>query len=124
MLEQIFIVYLDEYNDQSAEMNGDVAEPDNTPRMCDIIRITGPVEKCEAAKQALLDLVPVTVEIEVPNDLHRSIIGQKGRDVKELMQTYDVNITLSPTDEQLNVIKVSSFTWNFALWKYFVEECN
>jgi len=32
-------------------------------RMCDVIRITGKQEKCEAAKRALLDLVPVTVEV-------------------------------------------------------------
>ena len=31
--------------------------------MCDVIRITGKQEKCEAAKRALLDLVPVTVEV-------------------------------------------------------------
>jgi hypothetical protein len=31
--------------------------------MCDVIRITGKQENCEAAKRALLDLVPVTVEV-------------------------------------------------------------
>jgi hypothetical protein len=31
--------------------------------VCDVIRITGKRENCEAAQKALLDLVPVTVEV-------------------------------------------------------------
>lgn len=42
----------------------------------------------------------------MPFDLHRSIIGQKGRDVRELMTTYDVHIMLSPAEEKLDYIKV------------------
>lgn len=86
-------------------MNGDLSS--DPVRKCDVIRITGKAEKCEAAKRALLDLVPVTVEVAVPFDLHKSIIGQKGRDVKELMQRYDVHIVLSPADQKLDVIMVS-----------------
>lgn len=37
-------------------------------------------------------LVPVTAEVSVPFDLHRFIIGQKGKDVREMMTTFDVNI--------------------------------
>ena len=37
-------------------------------------------------------LVPVTAEVNVPVDLHRFIIGMKGKDVREMMTTYDVNI--------------------------------
>ncbi|XP_055610576.1 vigilin isoform X2 [Uranotaenia lowii] len=86
--------------------NGDVNGGD--PIMTtDIIRISGRKEKCEAAKAALLALVPVTEEINVPFDLHRSLIGQKGRDVKELMNTYDVHIELSPQDQKLDIIKVT-----------------
>ncbi|XP_053689981.1 vigilin isoform X1 [Sabethes cyaneus] len=86
--------------------NGDVngGEPIKTT---DIIRISGRQEKCENAKEALLALVPITEEINVPFDLHRSLIGQKGRDVRELMNTYDVHIELSPQDQKLDVIKVT-----------------
>ena len=52
----------------------------------------GRSDKCEAAKAALLALVPVTAEVNVPVDLHRFIIGMKGKDVREMMTTYDVNI--------------------------------
>ncbi|XP_076653827.1 satellite-binding protein 1 Dp1 isoform X2 [Halictus rubicundus] len=80
--------------------------PETIPA-CDIIRITGQPENVAAAKQALLDLVPITIEVEVPFDLHRSIIGQKGRDVRELMYIYDVHIMLSPAEEKLDYIKIS-----------------
>ncbi|KAG7202071.1 hypothetical protein KM043_004746 [Ampulex compressa] len=74
---------------------------------CDVIRITGKPENVAAAKQALLDLVPITIEVEVPFDFHRSIIGLKGRDVRELMNTHDVHILLSPAEEKLDYIKIS-----------------
>lgn len=49
--------------------------------------------------------------MEVPFDLHRSIIGQKGRDVRELMNTYDVHIMLSPAEEKLDYIKVHAMQY-------------
>lgn len=59
------------------------------------------------AKQALLDLKPITIDVDVPFELHRSIIGQKGRDVKELMDNYDVHIVLSPADLKEDRIKIT-----------------
>ncbi|VVC87406.1 unnamed protein product [Leptidea sinapis] len=70
----------------------------------DIIRITGRPENCEAAKQALLDQVPVTIEAEVPNELHRLLAGQKRR---ELMQTYDVHILMPANDENSDIVKLT-----------------
>ncbi|XP_043519288.1 vigilin [Frieseomelitta varia] len=98
----------DTYDEQRVieQMNGENGEVETVPA-CDIIRITGQPENVAAAKQALLDLVPITIEVEVPFDLHRSIIGQKGRDVRELMTTYDVHIMLSPAEEKLDYIKIS-----------------
>ena len=52
----------------------------------------GRQDKCEAAKEALMALIPISIEVSVPYDLHRFIIGQKGKDVREMMNTYDVNI--------------------------------
>jgi polyribonucleotide nucleotidyltransferase len=93
--------------------NGDINETTNGDAIAsDVIRITGKREKCEQAKQALLDLVPITEEIEVPFDLHRSIIGQKGQGVRELMQNYDVHIELSPQEKKLDVIKVTGAAQN------------
>lgn len=93
-------------------VNGDeghsepLSEPHSGPRKCDIIIITGKQENCENAKQALLDLVPVTEECNVPFEYHRFVIGQRGRDVRKLMQDYDVNISIPPADEQSDVVKV------------------
>ncbi|XP_050471763.1 vigilin isoform X2 [Bombus huntii] len=97
------------YDEQrvAEQMNGENGEVPETVPACDVIRITGQPENVAAAKQALLDLVPITIEVEVPFDLHRSIIGQKGRDVRELMNTYDVHIMLSPAEEKLDYIKIS-----------------
>ncbi len=54
--------------------------------------IIGRQDRCEAAKAALIALIPVVVEVPVPYDLHRFIIGAKGKDVREMMTTFDVNI--------------------------------
>lgn len=42
--------------------NGDDSEPPAVSS-CDIIRITGKPENCDAAKQALIDNVPITIEV-------------------------------------------------------------
>lgn len=94
------------HQEEGQQPNGNVEEHEPV-RVCDVIRITGKRENCEAAHKALLDLVPITVEVNVPFDFHRSIIGQKGRDVRELMERYDVHIVLSPADQRLDIIKIS-----------------
>lgn len=86
-------------------MNGDIN--DETVRPGDIIRITGEEKKCYNAKQALLSLVPVTIDVEVPYDLHRSIIGQRGRGVKELMDNHDVHIVLASTENRSDIVSVT-----------------
>lgn len=96
------------------------AEP--VHRASDLIRISGNKEKCEAAKEALLALVPETEEISVPFDLHRSLIGQKGRDVKELMNAYDVHIEMSPQDKKLDIIKVTGTKTAIAEAKVAIAE--
>lgn len=96
----------EEFYNHDGQVNGDInTEP--TIRQSDIIRITGKEENCEKAKQALLDLIPITIEVDVPFELHRAIIGQKGRDVKELMNTYDVHIVLSAAEKREDKIKIS-----------------
>lgn len=46
-------------------MNGENGEVSETVPVCDIIRITGQPENVAAAKQALLDLVPITIEVSI-----------------------------------------------------------
>lgn len=95
-----------ETNGDAVASGGDMNGGD-TPRPCDIIRISGTQEKCDAAKNALLELVPITEEVTVPFDIHRWIIGQNGRDVRALMNRFDVHIELSPPEEKLDIIKIT-----------------
>ncbi|XP_005104751.1 vigilin [Aplysia californica] len=88
----------------NGEANGE--EGTEGSRKCDTIIITGKPENCENAKQALLDLVPVLEEVTVPFEYHKFIIGQRGRDVRKLMQDYDVNISIPPAEEQSDLVKV------------------
>ena len=53
------------------------------------------------------DLVPISKEVNVPFDFHRYIIGQKGKDVRRLMDEYNVNISIPPQDQQSDLIKVT-----------------
>lgn len=102
----------------SAQTNGDVA----AVRQCDIIRISGAEEKCEAAKNALLDLVPKTEEVDVPFELHRWIIGQNGRDVRALMNRFDVHIELSPPEHKLDKIKITGTPASIVAAKEAIDE--
>ncbi|XP_026745631.1 vigilin-like [Trichoplusia ni] len=97
-----------------------VKDDDNSePGPNDIIRITGRPENCEAAKKALLEQVPITIDVEVPNELHRLLAGQKRR---ELMQTYDVHILLPPNDDTSDLVKVTGTPTNVEKAKVALTE--
>lgn len=83
------------------EENGDGIRP------CDIIRVSGRVENCESAKAALLDQVPVTIEVDIPFKMHRFVIGQSGKDVRAMMKDHDVHITVPPSEQQSDTIKIT-----------------
>merc|ERR1719334_1096740 len=78
----------------------------------DIIRISGKKEKCEAAAEALQALVPVNLEVEVPFEFHRFIIGQKGEGVRELMNRFNVNIKVPQSEEQSSIVIVTGTVEN------------
>ncbi|ROT68906.1 putative vigilin [Penaeus vannamei] len=62
---------------------------------------------CEKARDALLSLVPVTVEENVPFRHHRFIIGQKGENVRNMMTEFDVNIQVPPAQDQSDIIRIT-----------------
>uniref|UniRef100_T1J4B4 K Homology domain-containing protein n=1 Tax=Strigamia maritima TaxID=126957 RepID=T1J4B4_STRMM len=109
-----------QYNGDLHMNDGEIGT-DDKPRKNDIIKITGKMENCDKAKQALLALVPITVEVSVPYDFHRFIIGQKGKDVRELMKDFDVNIVVPPVNQQSDVIKVSGTPSNVEQAKLALE---
>ncbi|CAK1581897.1 unnamed protein product [Parnassius mnemosyne] len=94
-------------------------EDSSEPGLNDIIKITGRPENCEAAKKALLEQVPITIDVEVPFDLHRLLAGQKRR---ELMQTYDVHILMPPSEESSDVVKVTGTPANVEKAKQALAE--
>ena len=73
----------------------------------DIVVIRGSPANCEAAKQALLALVPIVDEIIIPFKFHRFIIGQKGQSVRNLMNNHNVNIAVPQAAEQSDVIRIT-----------------
>uniref|UniRef100_A0A8D1FV06 Vigilin n=2 Tax=Sus scrofa TaxID=9823 RepID=A0A8D1FV06_PIG len=93
-------------DDPGEGRDGKEAEP-GSPRRCDIITISGRKEKCEAAA-----LVPVTIEVEVPLDLHRYIIGQKGSGIRRMMDEFEVNIHVPAPELQSGVIAITGLAAN------------
>ncbi|CAM4721563.1 unnamed protein product [Lepidochelys kempii] len=87
------------------------ADP-TSPKKCDIIIISGRREKCEVAKEALQALVPVTTEVEVPFDLHRYIIGQKGSGIRKMMDEFEVNIQVPAPELRSDVISITGLAAN------------
>lgn len=53
------------------------------------------------------ELIPIEVEVSIPYEFHRYIIGQQGKEVRSLMKECSVNITVPPSDQQSDIIVVS-----------------
>lgn len=102
-------------------MNGDVNGTTNGHGESDIIRISGKSENCEAAAQALKALVPINIEVEVPYEFHRFIIGQKGVGVRQLMNEHDVNIKVPGSEEKSSTIIVTGAPANVQSAKLALE---
>uniref|UniRef100_A0A665W5P1 Vigilin n=1 Tax=Echeneis naucrates TaxID=173247 RepID=A0A665W5P1_ECHNA len=94
---------------ENGEANGEVKEPvdPNAPKKCDVIVLSGRKERCDAAVEALKALVPVTIEVEVPFELHRYIIGQKGSGIRKMMDEFEVNIQVPAPDQQSDKISIT-----------------
>uniref|UniRef100_A0A8C6XVP3 Vigilin n=1 Tax=Naja naja TaxID=35670 RepID=A0A8C6XVP3_NAJNA len=95
-------------SEAQSQENGDmIPELDTSPRKCDIILISGRKEKCEAARGALLALVPITMDVDVPFDLHRYIIRQKGAGIRKMMEEYEVTISVPQPEQQSDIIIIT-----------------
>jgi len=115
------------FPDKAVEVNGAMEAPPHNPNSerssnPNIIRITGKLANCEAASQALLELVPITAEVAVPYEFHRFIIGQKGMGVREMMNTFDVNIRVPSMDDKSDLILISGVPSNVEAAKVGLAE--
>lgn len=72
------------------------------------INIVGRNDNCEKAAQELLDLVPITIEFDVPFEYHGSIIGQKGQFLRNLRAEHNVEVSIPPSEEQSNTIRITA----------------
>ncbi|XP_065122761.2 high density lipoprotein binding protein a isoform X2 [Paramisgurnus dabryanus] len=99
----------DQQVQENGEANGEVKEPADhlAPKKCDIIMISGRKERCEAAVEALKALVPVSIVVEVPFELHRYIIGQKGSGIRKMMDEFEVNIQVPAPELQSDIISIT-----------------
>ena len=78
----------------------------------DVIFIRGKEENCLMVREALLELVPVNIAIEVPFRFHRSIIGQGGENVRSMSGQYEVWIHIPPPELEKNFVYVEGLARN------------
>lgn len=105
------IKFPDRDSGKAHAVNGDTEDGEHvdvptTPRKCDIIVITGKKEQAEGAKADLQDLVPVSEQMTIPFDYHRFIIGNKGSNVRRMMDEFNVNIAIPPAKDKSDVVTV------------------
>merc|ERR1712088_316886 len=100
----------DRKSSNKAQQNGtanDQQENSNDAESSDVIRVSGRKENCEDAVAALKALVPINIEVDVPFEFHRFIIGRGGENVRQLMNKHDVNIKVPSSDQQSSTIVVT-----------------
>ncbi|MEQ2197538.1 hypothetical protein XENOCAPTIV_030942, partial [Xenoophorus captivus] len=99
--------------DLADEYGGVMVSFPRTGSQSDKVTLKGAKECVEAAKKRMqeivedLALVPVTIEVEVPFELHRYIIGQKGSGIRKMMDEFEVNIQVPPPDQQSDKIAIT-----------------
>ena len=104
------------------QQNGDgdgSAVPDANNNM---IRITGKKERCDEAAAALRSLVPIKMEMNVPFEYHRYIIGKSGAGTRQIMEDYDVNINVPKIELESNIITITGTSDNVEKAKLDLEE--
>ncbi|XP_058391071.1 vigilin-like [Diceros bicornis minor] len=99
-------------NEEEIREKSTTEAADISPQKCDTIFISGRKEKCKAAMKALEALIPVTVEVDVPFDLHHYIIGQKGSEIQKIMDEFEVNIQMSAPGLESDTIFITGIAAN------------
>merc|ERR1712004_430455 len=66
--------------------------------------------------------VPIQAQVAVPYEFHRIIIGQKGMGVREMMNTYDVNIRVPSQEAKSDLVIISGVPSNVEAAKVGLAE--
>lgn len=82
-------------------------ESEPIPNKTDVIIISGRRENCDKAIEDLMALVPVIQDVPIPNEFHRYVIGQKGAEVRRMMDEFDVNISVPAANKISDIISVT-----------------
>lgn len=93
------------FPDRSEEPLEEITSEDQA-RPVDYVRLTGSVDKVAGAKAELLSLVPVTDTVDVSYKFRSNLIGQRGANVRNLMNNHRVNIQIPPAAEQCDTVRV------------------
>ena len=111
-------------NQQQPQQNGDSAEvaaaADNNNN--NIIRITGKKERCDDAAEALRSLVPISIDMNIPFEYHRYIIGKSGAGTRQIMNDYEVNINVPKIELESSVITITGIKDNAERARADLEE--
>ena len=67
-------------------------------------------------------MIPIKEEMDVPFEFHRYIIGQKGNEVRKMMEEYDVNISIPPAVDKSNKVAIQGAPSNVSRAKEGLAE--
>ncbi|XP_029347773.1 vigilin-like [Acyrthosiphon pisum] len=98
----------DQFNHKQEDVNV-VEDTDEkcAPSVNDIVTISGKSENCERAKQILIDNIPKTIDLNVPSEYHRSLIGSKGVTIRKFSDDYNVQIKVPNQEQNSDIIKIT-----------------
>ncbi|XP_022182851.1 vigilin [Myzus persicae] len=98
----------DQYNREQEDVNVvEETDENRAPSVNDIVTIFGKPENCESAKQILIDNIPKTIDLNVPSEYHRSLIGSKGATIRKLSDDYNVQIKVPNQEQNADIIKIT-----------------
>ncbi|CAO2623157.1 Hdlbp [Lemmus lemmus] len=86
--------------------------PKDSASKSDILFISGQVENCKAATEALASLIPATAEVHVPFHLHPYIIGHKGSGLRKLVKEFEVHIQILQPGKNADIISIMGLAAN------------
>eukprot|EP00730_Choanoeca_flexa_P000140 TRINITY_DN10063_c0_g1_i1.p1 TRINITY_DN10063_c0_g1~~TRINITY_DN10063_c0_g1_i1.p1 ORF type:complete len:1206 (+),score=461.47 TRINITY_DN10063_c0_g1_i1:142-3759(+) len=108
------------------DCNVTIEVPDRASRTPDQatidMSITGLPEDVAAAKAEFEALTPIAVEYDLPFEYHRHLIGQKGADIREFQNKYDVRLDIPKPEEQKNSITIRGVASKIAAAKEGLKE--
>lgn len=100
-------------NTPADDASSEKSEASNVaPAANSIVLVTGTPDSVEQAKEALLSLVPVTEEVNIPFKYHRFMIGKGGKSLRVFQDKHDVMVKIPKMDAGDDMIKIEGLKKN------------